>query len=124
MTSNAEPRSAPLDVGELPDKPEGPIAAAILAGGVGSFALGPLPALAEMSTGIKDFLNFYDPVGPLAGKTTYAMAIWLVSWVVLHFAYRRRPIETRTALTIALILVALGTLGTFPIFFQAFAPAE
>ena len=124
MTSQAEPRSTSSELGEYPDKPEGPVAAAILAGGIGSFAVGLLTTLAEMSTSIKDFLNFYDPVGPLAGKTTYAMAIWLVSWVILHFAYRRQPIETRTALTIALVLVALGTLGTFPIFFQAFAPAE
>jgi len=105
---------------EQVDKPEGPIAAAILAGGIGAFALGIMTTLAEASTGFKDFLNFYDPVGPLAGKTTYAVAIWLVAWIVLHMAYRDKEVESRSALTASLVLVALGVLGTFPIFFQAF----
>lgn len=120
MTSQHD--SAPdarSDVEQM-DKPEGPIAAAILAGGIGAFALGIMTTLAEASTGFKDFLNFYDPVGPLAGKTTYAVAIWLVAWIVLHMAYRDKEVESRSALTASLVLMALGVLGTFPIFFQAF----
>ncbi|HET6950756.1 MAG TPA: hypothetical protein VFI47_10290 [Acidimicrobiales bacterium] len=105
---------------EYPDKPEGPIAAAILAGGIGCFALGLLTTLAEASTSIKDWLNWNDDVGPLSGKTTLAVVIWLLAWAVLHAIYRRRPFETRRALIIALVLVALGALGTFPTFFQAF----
>jgi len=46
------------------DKPEGPIAAAIIAGGIGSLALGFFTVLAEASKGAKDALNLYDPVGP------------------------------------------------------------
>lgn len=106
------------------DKPEGPVAAAIIAGGVGALAVGLLTTLAEASTSIKDALNFYDPVGPLSGKTIGGVLIWLVSWVVLHMVYRDKPFETRRALTVALVLTGLGILGTFPIFFQAFAPAE
>jgi hypothetical protein len=107
---------------EFPDKPEGPIAAAILAGGVGCLALGVLTTLAEASTTIKDWLDVNSDVGPLSGKTIGAVVVWLVSWVVLHVIYRDKPFETRRALTIALILVALGVIGTFPTFFQAFAP--
>jgi hypothetical protein len=33
-------------------------------------------------------------------------------------------LKTRRALTIALVLIGLGVLGTFPTFFQVFAPAE
>ena len=36
-------------------------------------------------------------------------------------ALRKRRTETRPALTIALVLIALGILGTFPPFFQLFA---
>jgi hypothetical protein len=104
-----------------PDKPEGPIAAAILAGGVGCLSLGVLTTLSEASTGFNNWLNWYSPVGPLSGKTTLTVIIWLVAWVGLHLAYRRTAYETRRALTIALILVGLGVLGTFPTFFQAFA---
>jgi hypothetical protein len=107
---------------EFPDKPEGPIAAAILAGGIGCLALGVLTTLAEASTTVKDWLDVNSDVGPLSGKTIGAVAVWLVSWVVLHIIYRDKPFETRRALIIALIFIGLGVIGTFPTFFQAFAP--
>lgn len=108
--------------GESTDKPEGPISAAILAAGVGAIALGLLTTLAEASTSIKDWLQWNDRVGPLSGKTGLAVAIWLVAWIGLHLRLRGKDYETRRALTIALVLIALGVLGTFPTFFQLFAP--
>jgi len=105
---------------EFADKPEGPIAAAILAGGVGSAALGILTTLAEASTDVKDWLEWSSDVGPLSGKTTVAVLVWLVAWAVLHVLYRGKPYETKRAFTIAVVLVGLGVLGTFPTFFQAF----
>ena len=106
---------------EFTDKPEGPIAAAILAGGIGCLALGIFTTLAEASTGIKDWLQWNDRVGPLSGKTGMAVIVWLLAWAVLHTVYRAKPFETRRAMLISLALVALGALGTFPTFFQAFA---
>lgn len=106
------------------DKPEGPISAAIIAGGVGATALGLFTTLAEANADVKDFLELNADVGPLSGKTVFAVVVWLVSWVVLHVVYRGRDVETRKALTIALVLVAAGVLLTFPTFFQAFAPEE
>jgi hypothetical protein len=103
-----------------PDKPEGPIAAAILAGGVGALALGIVTTLSEASTGFKNALNWNNDVGPLSGKTIVTVLVWLVAWGVLHLVYRRKPYETRRALTIALVLIGLGVLGTFPTFFEAF----
>lgn len=106
------------------DKPEGPIAAAILAAGVGALALGILTTLAETSESVKEFLNLYDPVGPLSGKTIGAVIIWLIAWAILHTIYRTKAVESRKELAASLFLVGLGVLGTFPLFFQAFAPAE
>jgi hypothetical protein len=123
MASHIEPGTT-MSMAHPDDKPEGPIAAAIIAGGVGALALGVLTTLAEASVGIKDFLNIYDPVGPLGGKTIGAVIIWVVAWGVLHMIYRDKAAETAKAFTISLILIGLGVLGTFPIFFQAFAPAE
>jgi hypothetical protein len=122
MTTNHTDASAP-ELGDTADKPEGPIAAAILAAGIGSFALGLFTTLAEASEGFKEFLNFYDPVGPLSGKTIGAVAVWLLAWAVLHLAYRNQAVESRRELAVSLILIGLGLLGTFPIFFRAFAPA-
>lgn len=103
------------------DKPEGPIAAAIIAGGVGSLTLGLATTLAEASTTVKDALAWSDAVGPLSGKTIVAVIVWLVAWAVLHIVMRNKPYETKRSLTIALVLIALGVVGTFPTFFQAFA---
>jgi hypothetical protein len=103
-----------------PDKPEGPIAAAILGGGVGALTLGVVTTLAEASTGFKNALNWNKDVGPLSGKTIITVLVWLAAWAVLHLIFRGKPYETRRALVIALILIGLGILGTFPTFFQAF----
>lgn len=116
--------NVPTDRTEAPDKPEGPIVAAILAGGIGSLALGVFTTLAEASTTIKEWLDWNSDVGPLSGKTVMAVIVWLVSWAILHAVYRNRKAETRQALTIALVLIGLGVLGTFPTFFQLFTPAE
>jgi hypothetical protein len=109
-----------LDHIEFQDKPEGPIAAAIIAGGIGAAALGVFTTLAEASTGVKNWLQWSDAVGPLSGKVLMALLVWLVAWALLYLALRNKPYETRRALTIALVLIGLGVLGTFPLFFQAF----
>jgi hypothetical protein len=105
---------------EFQDKPEGPIAAAIIAGGVGAAALGLVTTLAEASEGIADWLRWSEAVGPLSGKVIVAVLVWLVAWAILHVVLRGRPYETRRALVVSLVLIALGVLGTFPTFFQLF----
>lgn len=102
------------------DKAEGPISAAILAAGVGALTMGIVTTLSEASTAISDGLNWYDPVGPLSGKTIIAVAVWLLAWVVLHLALRRSAYETRRAMVASVVLIALGVIGTFPTFFQIF----
>jgi len=123
MTTNAD-RPPDTAEAEYVDKPEGPISAAILAGGIGALALGVLTTLAEASVSFKDFLNLYDPVGPLSGKTIGAVLVWLVAWSVLHVLYRHTALESRRALWVSLVLIGLGVVGTFPTFFQAFTPGE
>ena len=120
MSTTGTRSGAPAAI-EYPDRPEGPISAAIIAAGVGALALGILTTLSEASVGWHDWLEWSESVGPLSGKTVMAVIVWLVAWAVLHFVYRRRSIETRTALIVALVLIGLGVVGTFPEFFQAFA---
>lgn len=115
--------SQTFDAGELheADRPTGPVAAALLATGIGAFTLGLLTTLNEASTGIHDFLQFTDEVGPLGGKTVLAVIAYFGSWAVLHALWRRQSPVLRPILIAAAALVALGILGTFPVFFQAFA---
>ncbi|HEU4921742.1 MAG TPA: hypothetical protein VFT23_01560, partial [Burkholderiales bacterium] len=92
-----------------------------LAAGIGAFVLGLLTTLSEASTDVHDFLEFSDDVGPLSGKTILAVVAYFGSWGVLHAIWRRENPPLRPILIAAAVLVALGILGTFPTFFQAFA---
>jgi len=121
-TTTNRPSTPGADLTGIPfhDKPEGPIAAAILAAGTGALTLGIITTLVEASAPIKKALTLSTTVGPLSGKVAITIGVWLVVWLVLHLALRRKPYETRRALTISLILIGLGVLGTFPTFFQLF----
>lgn len=93
----------------------------MLATGIGVFTLGLLTTLNEASTGIHDFLEFSDDVGPLAGKTILAVVAYFGSWAGLHALWRRESPILRPILIAAVVLILLGILGTLPTFFQAFA---
>ena len=105
---------------DMPMKPNGPVAAVMLAAGIGTLVLGILTTLAEAKAGIAEFLELSERVGPLSGKTIFAAIAFLVSWGGLHMALRNREVEWRPV-TIALIaLVGIGLVLTFPPFFQLF----
>jgi hypothetical protein len=79
-----------------------------------------LTTLGAASESLSDALVLNDRVGPLSGKTVFAVVIWLIAWGILHAVLKDTRYETRRALTTALILVVLGVVGTFPTFFEAF----
>ena len=95
--------------------------AALVAAGVGCAALGVVTTLAELSPGLKSVLNVYDPVGPLSGKTTVAVIVWLIAWYVLARRWHARPPVMTSALVATFVLIGVGVVGTFPLFFELFA---
>jgi fluoride ion exporter CrcB/FEX len=108
----------------LPEKPDGPAAAAMLAAGIGLFVLGLMTVLNEMSEAMHDFLEGWEMglgVGPLAGKTTIAALAFFVAWIILAAVWRRKNPNLKTWFTISIVLGILGALGTFPPIFLAFA---
>jgi hypothetical protein len=106
------------------DRPFGPVAAAFLAAGIGSLALGILTTLSEASEDIKSGLEWSKSVGSLSGKTIIAVVVFVVSWAILHAVLRRRKMRPSAVFTWTAILVGIGLLLTFPTFFQLFAPEE
>ena len=98
----------------------GPAAAAILAAGLGCLALGLLTTLVQAFAPAREALNFYSPTGPLSGKTILATAVWLVAWAMLHFLWRSEQVDFGKIFIVTLVLIALGILGTFPLFFRSF----
>lgn len=93
-------------------EPEGAAMAAVLAAGLGAFAMGLFVVLNE--AGLFAAPAIYGPAGGVTGRTTFATLVWLAAWGVLHA--RRRSLETAPGriFLLTLVLVAAGILGTFP----------
>ncbi len=98
----------------------GEAAAAILAAGIGALALGVITTLTAALEALGPALTLVRPAGPLSGKTTFAVVVWLIAWAVLHFTWRGRNVNFNSTFGATLVLIALGFLGTFPLFFEAF----
>jgi hypothetical protein len=103
------------------DLPNGPVAAALLAGGIGAAALGVTTTLSESVPSIATAFNWHAPVGPLIGEVGVALIIYFVSWIVLHAILRSKNVNFARITTISIVLLIIGLLGTFPPFFELFA---
>jgi hypothetical protein len=130
-------RSVDMNSTQADTKPNGPVAAAFLAAGVGSLVVGIGVVLNEASGTIKDAIGvdfnaflqfdknfgFGSGVGPLSGKVGLAIIAFVVSWVVFHLWLRGKEVNFRSYFIASLVLVALGFALTFPPIFILFAPA-
>ena len=92
--------------------------AAMVASGIGAFAMGAVVILAE--AGVWSAPTLYAPAGGLSGRTTVAVAVWLMAWGVLHVRWRRRDVNSTRAFIATLVLIATGILGSFPPLLQIF----
>jgi fluoride ion exporter CrcB/FEX len=99
----------------------GPTAAAVLAAGVGCAVLGLFTLLSEAIEPIHNFMELSSAVGPLSGKTTFAVLVWLVVWGGLHLWWRNRNVSFRAVYIVTLVLVGVGFVLTFPPVFLAFS---
>jgi hypothetical protein len=94
--------------------PNGAGAAAVLAAGVGSFAVAVFAILADKAAPIKSLMIFYKPAGPLSGVTTCAIVVWLPVWALLHWRWSWRNVAIGRVAATAFILLFLSLLLTFP----------
>ena len=105
-------------------KRNGPVAAVLLATGIGALVLAVLTVWAEASVKFKDSLAYDLEVGPLSGKTIWATVAFLASWGALSLGLRRRDVNLGTVTIVAAVLLGLGLLGTFSPFFELFKAEE
>lgn len=98
----------------------GPAAAAMIAGGIGTLFVGLMTTGAVLSEGLSNFLNWWNPAGPLTGKTGIGILAWLVSWFLLNTIWKGKDYDLNKAFTVTLTLIVLGLLLTFPPIFEAF----
>ena len=99
----------------------GPVAAAALSVGIGALAFGIAVVASESSPAIAAKLNWYNPTGPLSGKTSIGIIVWLVAWAILSALWKRESVRLRPVLMTSLALIAIGFILTFPPVFDAIA---
>jgi hypothetical protein len=97
---------------ERSELPNGAALAAFLAAGIGAFGMGLFVILNE--AGLFAAPSLYGPAGGVSGRTTFAVAVWLIAWAVLHARWKARSIAPRGVFAATLILIALGLILTFP----------
>lgn len=101
---------------EALDLANGPAAAAILAAGIGCFALGLLALAGDASPAIGQLLTFYRPTGTLSGVTLSAIIVWLIVWYALSRRWSGKNVAMGPVNSVAFLSLALGVLLTFPPF--------
>jgi hypothetical protein len=107
----AEPSGrAPIEL------PTGPGAAAILAAGIGSLALGVVAFAGDAVPELNRLLVFWQPTGALSGVTSTAIAVWLVSWYGLSRRWGSRDVNLVPVNVATAVMVIAALLLTFPPF--------
>ncbi len=92
--------------------PNGAGLAALLAAGVGSLAMGGFVLANE--AGLFVAPSLYPPAGGLSGRSTFAVAVWLLAWGVLHARWRGRDVGAPRVVAWTLVLTVVGLVATFP----------
>jgi hypothetical protein len=94
----------------------GGAAAAIVAAGVGCFAVGMLALAGDGAKTVAKLLTFYKPTGPLSGVSTVAIVVWLVTWLLLARWWSGKTVSMAKVNVAAFVFLAVGLLLTFPPF--------
>ncbi len=92
----------------------GPAAAALLAGGIAAVVYGILIILSERVPAVATLLNWYNPAGPLSGTTSLTIIFWLLLWAILGSRWKDKDVNFQSTAAIALVLLVIGFLLTFP----------
>jgi len=101
---------------DLNEKVNGPVSAALLAGGIGSAAMGLITLIYELDdkSAFAKAMAWNKGVGGLSGKSSLAIIIFFVAWAILHYLWKDKETDFARISSIAIALLIVGLLGTFP----------
>jgi hypothetical protein len=121
-TQTADLKSGQIksDVREQISAADRAMGASMIASGIGALVLGIAIVLSEVNASIKTFLTWNSGVGPLSGKTGVSVLAFVVSWIILHYAFQRKAISLTASFVVTVVLLVLGLLLTFPPVFLSF----
>lgn len=101
---------------ETNEKVNGPVSAALLAGGIGSAAMGLITLAYEINdkSAFAKSMAWNKGVGGLSGKSTLSIIIFFVAWAILHYLWKDKDTDFARISSIAIALLIVGLIGTFP----------
>lgn len=102
--------------------PSGVAVAALLAAMLGMLTLAVVNVFTTAAKGFNAWVHGVgklwmpgaEGIGPYSGKETLAALAWVVSWVILHFALRKREMEISRWLLVFLVGVGVATTLIWP----------
>lgn len=102
--------------------PNGAAIGAYLSAMIGLLTLGVVVILCEASKDFserihsvgKTWIPGAEAIGPYSGKETVALIAWLLSWLVLHFIFRKRELNGGFWLILFLIGMGVATALVWP----------
>ena len=103
--------------------PNGKAAAALLAGAAGIALLGVFTTLAQLVAPFRAALVLNSGVGSLSGKTIIPVLLWVMTWLILDRAWKGKELDFKKILIWIRLLLLMGLLGTFPLFYRLFNAA-
>ena len=109
--------------------PGGVAVAALMAAMLGMLTLAVVNVFTAASKGFNTWVHGVgklwmpgaEGIGPYSGKETLALVVWIVSWVVLDVALRRKDIEVSRWLIVFLVGVGIATTLIWPPVFEHLA---
>lgn len=100
------------------NQPNGAAMSAMLAAAIASAAFGALVLLG--ATGVFSAPAIYAPAGGLSGRSTGALLVWLITWVLLHRQWRDRSVSMSRVSAWSFVLVLVSIVATFPPLWELF----
>lgn len=103
--------------------------AAILSAMLGMLTVGVVNLATSISGNFKEIVHSIgkiwmpgaEGIGPYSGKETVALAVWLISWIILHHFLRDKEVDNRLILFIFLVGLGLATTLVWPPVFEGIA---
>ena len=107
---------------DFAEKVNGPVSAALLAGGIGSAAMGVITLIYEINdkSAFAKSMTWSKAVGGLSGKSMWSIIIFFVAWAILHYIWQDKETDFARISSIAIALLVVGLLGTFPPVWELF----
>ncbi|MEW5746318.1 MAG: hypothetical protein AB1805_12875 [Nitrospirota bacterium] len=100
---------------------DGVLAAALLASGIGSAALGISSIVVAAVAPLKQMMTLYDRTSLLGGKALLSLALWAISWAVLHFRWQYKQKDFWKIFRVTIVLDLLGLAASLQPISDAFA---